>query len=104
MKKSNAALYVAPAATEVDHVRAALSTKRLGKAGATMPTGEKPEEVQGPPPQSRQVRVQGKPVYCAGDTTVESEQSIVGGLLNILGTNQPTKTHHLLCELRESEE
>ena len=85
-------------------MRAALSPKRLRKAGATMPAGEKPEEVHGPPPQSRQVRVQGKPVYCAGGTTVENEESIVGGLLNIPGTNQPTKTHHLLCELRESEE
>jgi len=85
-------------------VRAALSAKRLGKGGATMPTGEKPEEIHGPPPQSRQVRVQGKPVYCSVGTTVENEQSNVGGLLNIAGTNQPTKTHHLLCELRESEE
>jgi hypothetical protein len=85
-------------------MRAALSRRRLGKGGATMPAGEKPEDIHGPPPQSRQVRVQGKPVYCAVGTTVENEQSNVGGLLNIPGTNQPTKTHHLLCDLRESEE
>jgi hypothetical protein len=85
-------------------MRTALSREGLRKGGATMPTGEKPEEVHGPAPQPRKVRMQGKPVYCAGGTTVENEESIVGGLLNIPGTNQPTKTHHLLCELRESEE